>query len=296
MKLGPGAAPAAIVVATMAVSFSAIFIRLAEAPTATIVWVRMAMTVVLLSPFALRKAVRRNLPRSRGDLAVLLLSGGCLAAHFLTWTASLRYTSVASSVLLVSIHPVLVAVLGRRLLGERLSPRLRVGIALALIGTAITAGGDLRLSGSALGGDLLAVLGALTFTGYLLVGRSLRARYDAVGYSISVYAIVAVIALVAVPATGAGVLPSPRAALACLGLAAVCTILGHTVFNWSLRHVAAVVVSVAFLGEPPATTLLAVPLLGETPPLSAVAGGAVILAGLALALGERAARPGTERS
>ena len=295
MSRGARLAPAALVLATTAVSFSAIFIRLADAPAATIVWVRMAMTVVLLSPLLIRDARSLAVPRSVAEWRVIGVSGTCLAAHFLTWTASLRYTSVASSVLLVSLHPVLVAVLGRRLLGEEVSWRLWAGIALALLGTLVTTTGDLRISRSALGGDALAVAGAVTFTGYLLVGRKVRPRYGAAGYSVPVYAVVAVIAVVVAPAAGQPVVPSARTALACLGLAAVCTILGHTVFNWSLRHLRAAVVSVSFLGEPPATALLAVPILGERPPGTAVAGGIVILVGLALSLSERpAVRPPTE--
>jgi drug/metabolite transporter (DMT)-like permease len=286
---GPGArlAPAALALATVAVSFSAIFNRLAPDGPATVVWVRMAITVALLAPLAVRDARSGALPRSAGDLALVALSGVLLAAHFLCWTASLRHTSVASSVLLVSLHPVLVAVLGRRLLGEAVSPRLAAGVGLALAGTALTAAGDLRVSAEALGGDLLAIAGAATFAGYLLVGRRVRSRHGTAGYSVPVYAVAAGVALATAPLTGSALLPGPRTLLACLGLALVCTVLGHTVFTWTLRHLRAVVVSLAFLGEPPITALLAVPLLGERPPRAAVTGGVVILAGLALAVTER---------
>jgi drug/metabolite transporter (DMT)-like permease len=284
-------APAALVLATVAVSFSAIFIRLADADAAVIVWVRMAMTLVLLAPWLARDLRRGALPRKRGDAALVGLSGVCLAAHFLTWTASLRYTSVASSILLVSLHPVLVAVLGRRLLGEVVSFRLAAGIALALAGTAVTCAGDVRLGGRAVAGDALAIAGAVTFTGYLLVGRTVRPRYGAVGYSGLVYAAAAVIAVTVAAAGGGPVLPSARAALACAGLAVVCTILGHTIFNWTLRHLRAAVVSVAFLGEPPITVALAVLILSQSPPGTALLGGAVILAGVGLALSERPVAP-----
>jgi drug/metabolite transporter (DMT)-like permease len=293
-RLAAGLAPAALAMATVAVSFSAIFNRLAPDGPATIVWVRMAITAALLTPLAVRDARAGAAPRSAGDWSVVGLSGLCLAAHFLFWTASLRLTSVASAVLLVSLHPVLVAVLGRRLLREAVSVRLVAGLGLALAGTGVTAGGDLRVSTEALVGDLLAIAGAVTFAGYLLVGRSVRARYGAAGYSVPVYLVAAAAALAVVPPTGSALVPLPRTVLACLGLAAVCTVLGHTVFNWTLRHLRAVVVSLAFLGEPPITALLAVPLLGERPPPAAVMGGAVILAGLALALTERPELPTEE--
>jgi drug/metabolite transporter (DMT)-like permease len=287
---GPGASAAlpALLLAVVSVSFSAIFIRLANDGPATIVWIRMAFTVVLLAPWLVRDVRARMVPQTRRDWLLVLASGAFLAAHFLTWTFSLRYTSVASSVLLVTLHPVLVAWLGRRILGEAVSPRLAGGIALALTGTAITSAGDWRVGATALFGDLLALAGAATFTGYLLIGRAVRTRTGTAGYSAPVYAVVALCCLPLVPLTGAHLVPSARTALACLGLAAVCTVLGHTVFNWTLRHLRTALVSVSLLGEPVITSLLAIPILGELPPGQAVAGGAVILLGLGLALSERA--------
>lgn len=291
MRRGSGtpAALPALLLAVVSVSFSAIFIRLADDSAATVVWVRMAITVALLSPWLLHDWRRGAVPATRRDRLMTLGSGLFLAAHFLTWTFSLRYTSVASSVLLVTIHPVLVAWLGRRLLGEPVSPRLAVGIALALVGTAVTSGGDVRISAAALGGDLLALAGAATFTGYLLLGRSVRSRTGTAGYSVPAYAVVALCSVAVAPLTGGRVIPSGRTALACLGLAAICTVLGHTIFNWTLRHLRTAVVSLSLLGEPVITTVLAIPILAELPPRTAVAGGAVILAGLALALSERPA-------
>lgn len=293
---GPGSrlALAALVLAVVAVSFSAIFIRLADDQPATIVLIRMVFTVVLLLPLLARDAARRAVPQTRRDWLMVTASGVFLAAHFLTWTFSLRYTSVASAVLLVTIHPVLVAWLGRRLLGEAVSMRLAAGIALALAGTAITSGGDWRLGTRDLFGDLLALAGAATFTGYLLIGRSVRSRTGTAGYSTPVYAVAAVCCIGVVPLTGGSVLPTPRTALACLGLAGVCTVLGHTVFNWTLRHLRTALVSVSLLGEPVITSLLAIPILGELPHGQAIAGGAVILAGLALAMTERAQAPARE--
>lgn len=293
MSAGRGGHPLAypgLALSVTAVSFSGIFIREANDGAATVVWVRMALTLVLIAPLVVRDARRRMLPRTAAEWRVVGFSGACLAAHFLTWTASLRYTSVASSVLLVSMHPVLVAALSRRLLDEAVPLRLWVGIGLALLGTLVTAAGDLRVSSSALGGDLLAIAGAVTVTGYLIAGRHVRGRYGPAGYSAPCYAITALAALAVCPLGGGAVIPSGRTLLAGLGLAAVCTVLGHTVLNWTLNHLPAATVSLSLIGEPPLTALLAIPLLAELPPLTTVVGGAVILAGLAVAVLERPGR------
>jgi drug/metabolite transporter (DMT)-like permease len=289
-------AVAALVAATIAVSFSAIFIRIANDDWATIVWVRMAMAAVLVAPFAWRDLRGGSALRSPRRLGLVAASGVFLAGHFLLWTASLRYTSIAASVLLVSMHPVIVTLLSRRLLRERVPPRTLVGLAAALGGTVVTCAGDLQLNASALAGDGLALGGAVCLAGYLLIGRGVRATVGVAGYSTLVYAVVAVIAGVSAFASGSAHLPSPRVALLCLALAVVCTMGGHTVYNWALRHVRATTVSAAFLGEPPLTAVLALVLLGSRPALTTVAGGVLILAGLALILAEQTGAAGTTAS
>ena len=274
----------ALVVATVAVSFSAILIRFADDDAATIVWLRMGMAAVLLAPWVLRDVRRHVMPRGRTQISLVVASGVLLAGHFLLWTASLQYTSIAASVLLVSVHPIIVTPLGRRLLGERVSRRTLGAVAIALLGMVVTCAGDFRVDTHAFAGDLLAIGGAVCLAGYLLIGRGVRSRLGVAGYSAVVYAVVCVIAALTAVAGGSAHLPSPKVALACLGLAVVCTIGGHTVYNWALRHVQVLLVSLSFLGEPPLAALLALAFFGAVPGLATVAGGVLILAGLALAL------------
>lgn len=272
--------------ATVAVSFSAIFIRIAGDDAATVVWLRMALAAIILAPFALHRGRRSGAQpaRVRGVAAATLSSGVLLGGHFLFWTASLGLTTVAASVLLVSMHPVFVAPAGQRMLGERVPPVAAGGIVLALAGTALTCAGDLRISASALAGDLLALAGAVCLAGYLLIGRRVRNRVGVARYSAAVYAVVSVTAVLVAAAARTAHFPSGRTALACLALAVVCTVGGHTAYNWSLRRVPAIGVSVAFLGEPPLTAVLALLILGGIPPLTTVLGGVLILAGLAVTL------------
>jgi drug/metabolite transporter (DMT)-like permease len=274
----------ALVGATLAVSASAIAIRLAHADAATVVWLRMVIAVALLLPWALRDvdALWRRLDGRQRRL--VFASGVLLAVHFLTWTASLAYTSVASSVLLVSLHPVMVAPLGARWLGESLDRRTIAGIGLALLGTVITCAGDLRVGGSALGGDLLALVGAVALALYLLIGRRMRRVQSAAAYSASVYAVVAVSGIAVAATTSSLHAPEARTLLACLFLGAVCTVGGHTVFNWALRHVNAATVSVAFLAEPPLAALYALLLLAEQPAITTLVGAPLILGGMFLTL------------
>ncbi len=279
------AAPLALLGATVAVSVSAVLITEARTDAATVVWLRMALAVCVAGPLGAPAAARRHRrriaarrPRHRSPPGVLL------AVHFLTWTASLAYTSVAASVLLVSLHPLIVTPLGARLHGDPVGMRVAVGIALALAGTAVTCAGAFGPGGNALHGDVLALVGGVALAGYLLIGRSRRHRGGVAGYSAVVYGIVSAGGVCVAAAGGTLHAPSARTLVACAGLAVVCTIGGHTVFNWTLRHLPAGTVSLSFLGEPPLAALLAFVFLGQSVPLSTVIGGVLILAGLAFAL------------
>lgn len=274
--------------ATLAVSSSAIAVRLAGSSPTIVVCLRMTLAVFLLLPWALRGRAD-GAPAGR-DRPLVVAAGLALAAHFLLWTASLGMTTVAASVLLVSLHPVMVAPLAARWLGERLDMAARAGIGLALLGTVITCGGDLG-GGAALGGDLLALGGAAALAAYLLIGRRLRRSHGTAAYSAGVDAVVAVSALMVSGVTGSLAAPSPRTLLACAFLAAVCTVGGHTVFNWALRHVPAATVSVAFLAEPPLAALFAAILLAEPPPAATLLGAPLILGGMALCLRTRSTAP-----
>ena len=284
------AAPLALIGATAAVSVSAILIQEARTDAATVVWLRMALATGLLAPWALPQLRRREVGASGRDAALTAAAGALLAVHFLTWTASLAYTSVAASVLLVSLHPLIVTPLGAWIHGDAVNGRVLAGIALAVGGTIVTCAGALGAGGNALTGDLLAIVGGVALAGYLLIGRARRQRGGVTAYSAVVYAIVS-LAAVAAAAVGGLHAPSSRTLLACIGLAAVCTVGGHTVFNWTLRWLPASTVSLSFLGEPPLAALLALIVLGQRPPLTTVIGGALILAGLAVTL---ASVPATE--
>jgi drug/metabolite transporter (DMT)-like permease len=282
--IGRRAAPLALVGATVAVSVSAILITEAQTDAATVVWLRMALASCVLIPWALPQLRARTVGGSRRDALLTAAAGVLLAIHFLTWTASLAYTSVAASVLLVSLHPLIVAPLGARLHGDAVGARVVAGIGLALAGTVVTCAGAFNAGGNALGGDLLALTGGVALAGYLLIGRGRRQQGGVAGYSAVVYAIVSAAGIGVAAAGGTLHAPGARTLVACIGLAVVCTIGGHTVFNWTLRRLPASTVSLSFLGEPPLAALLAFVILGQSLPMSTIVGGALILAGLATAV------------
>lgn len=291
----------ALVTAVVAVSFSSIFIRFSHAPAVALSFYRLALSVPLTAAAGLagerwlarrdgRAAARdagvtaeaRAPARARaGDTLLVVASGFFLALHFATWIASLRYTTVASSVVLVSSHPLVVGALAAILGDEPLPAGAYLAGAVALAGTVIVGWGDYTLAGTALHGDVLAFLGAVFLCGYMLIGRRLRARMDNVRYTIRVYAAAAAVLAVVAWLGRVPLWPYPPAEwLIFLALAVVPTLFGHTLFNWALAHIPATAVSISNLGEPVGSAVLAWLILGELPTAAEAAGGAVILAGL----------------
>ena len=161
----------AVLVGVLAVGAAAIFIRLADAPALGIAFWRCALGVLALLPLAALR--REKVPKGR-DLGTGAVAGIALGAHFGTWIASLDYTSVAASVVLVSTTPVFVGVAAYLLFGERTSVVSFVGIVLAIAGTAAIAGGGPGSDTAALLGNVLALAGAVAMAVYVLIGRSLR--------------------------------------------------------------------------------------------------------------------------
>ncbi|QSG14736.1 DMT family transporter [Halapricum desulfuricans] len=279
---------AALALAVVAVSTSAILIRWSRAPSSVAAFYRVLFTTLLLAPVAVVRYREAFARLSMRDWLVAASSGLALAAHFAAWFESLEWTSVAASVTLVQTQPVFVALGAAWLLEERLNRRIVVGIGVALAGSVLLSVGDLLSGGAFAGsnplyGDALALVGALAAAGYVLAGRSLRQRLPLIPYVIVVYTVSAIGLLVWTVGQGASLGPyPPREWMLFLAMAVGPGIFGHTVVNWALAHVESSVVSVTLVGEPVGSTLLALLLLGEVPPAMTAVGGVVVLVGIVL--------------
>jgi drug/metabolite transporter (DMT)-like permease len=272
----------AILVGVIAVSFSSLFVRLATAPALIIATYRLLFTFLVMAPFSVRKM--GDLRAMGGKRLLLAAAGGLfLALHFVTWFISLNYTSVASSVVLVTTQPIFVVLGSLLFFKERISRLALLGGGLAITGSVIIGAADFQVGLKALFGDMLALVAAIMLSGYLLIGRRLRKdvpleAFTAVTYGTSSLALVIAALVTRTPFSGY----PPRDWLLFAALALVCTVMGHTVFSWVLRYVQASVVSVSILGEPLGAILWASVFLGEPPTLRQIIGGAVIFSGLYL--------------
>ena len=299
----------------LAVSTSSIFIRYIQAENVSslvIAALRLNLAAIILAPYAVTKHRRDFSSLSRKDISLAALSGIFLAIHFATWITSLEFTTVASSVVFVSTSPLWVALFAPVTIKEPITRIVLIGMGVALIGGVIIGLSDscdlqlpvLRsplsdvnpilgqkildcppyeefIEGDAFIGDALALAGALSSAGYILIGRRLREKISLIPYIFMVYGIAAVVLLGFMIASGESPFGhSPKTYFWIALLAIVPQLLGHSTFNWVLRYLSAAYVSITLLGEPIGSAILAFFFLNEVPSGLMIFGAILILFGI----------------
>ena len=296
--------PLALVIAIFAVSTSSIFIRFAqeEAPSLVIAALRLTFATLLLAPLALTRYRGELKSLTQNELILGIFSGLFLAVHFAAWISSLEYTTVASSVVFVSTGPLWVALLSPFFLDERITRAAVAGLCIAILGGIIIGVSDactwdngLRcpqlgqiLQGPAMWGNFLALVGAWAVSGYIIIGRKVRAEISLIPYIFLVYGISAVALILMMFAAGESPRGYPAQTYGWIFLLALFPqLIGHSTYNWALKYLPASFVAVTTLAEPVGSAVLAYFILSETPTRGVLIGGLLILIGIYLA-----ARPG----
>ncbi len=274
----------AVVIGVIAVSTSAILVKLAgDASAGMIAFYRLFFAVLLMLPSILIKYRDEIRSIKKRDWGLATLSGFFLALHFILWFESLNYTSVASSVVLVTLQPIFAFVGTYFFFGERFSVAAIISMFITLLGSFIISWGDFQISGMALFGDILALLGAVTVTGYFLLGQQMRRNLSLMTYSFIVYGISALTLLVYnVILQNEFIGFSGETWIWFIALAIVPTFLGHSLFNWALRWLSTSTISMAIVFEPIGATILAYYILGEVVTSSQWLGGTIVIFGLFL--------------
>ena len=279
----------ALLVSIVSVSFAAIFIKLCSAPSLSIAFYRLLFTTLLVLPFVLIHKKTRTELRNLSHTTILIMVGIglILAAHFALWITSIELTSIASSVILVTAHPLLVGPVSHFFLKERLSTANAFGIGISVSGVFILVYGNYGFAQGldTLEGNILAILGGVAAGLYIMGGRKLRKTVSVASYAVVVYAVGTVALFFTCLFFNA---PIYNLSMEDYGLillmAVVAGLFGHTLYNWSLEYVRASLASVVLLGEPIGSSLLAfvIPQIHQVPSQYTLFGGGVILIGIYL--------------
>ena len=280
----------ALFTSIVAVSFAAIFIISCEAPPLTISFYRLFFTTLIILPFVLfQKKTRLEIVRlPRSTIFIMVIIGIILATHFAFWITSLTKTSVASSVILVTAHPILVGPVSYYFLKEKLTKINAIGISISVVGVITLVYGNYGFSSMGLDtleGNILAMLGGVAAGLYILGGRKLRKdvsvlTYVFIVYSVGTITLFFICLLFNSPLYNLSIKDYQLIFL----MAIVAGIFGHTSYNWSLKYIRASLASVALLGEPIGSTILAyvLPSINQQPSIYTLFGGCIILIGIYL--------------
>ncbi|TWT26049.1 DMT family transporter [Planomicrobium sp. CPCC 101110] len=277
----------ALFLGVFALSTSAIFVKVADAPAAITAFYRMLFAAAMLLPFLLgSKKNRQELCLlSKKQWGLGLLSGVFLAAHYVLWFESLNYTSVASSTVIVTLQPLFSVAGGYFLFKERFSKGAITGCLVAIAGSIVIGWQDFQISGQALFGDVLAFIAAGIITAYFFIGQHVRKRLSLIPYAVIGYgSSTLLLGVFAFSQQTPFFTYSSHTWWSFVGLAFVATILGQTIFNWLLKWLSTSIISMAILGEIIGTCILAYFILDEIISLQQGMGIAFILIGLTLFL------------
>jgi drug/metabolite transporter (DMT)-like permease len=283
-----------LALALLGVSFAGPLVRLSAANPVTIAVWRLGFSLVIVAAFLIATGEWRDWKRiTARELVLAAVAGVSLALHFWAWNASIHLTTIAASVTLVSMQPVVVAAISAVALREAPTRRQLLGIVIAIVGAFVIAAPDLgrgqpAATNAPLLGNALAISGAVTGAIYYTIGRRLRRSLGIWAYVGIVYSTAFVTLSLIALAGGVPLVPQPSREIAIFaGLALGPMLIGHTGMNWALKFLPAYVVNLTVLGEPVGATLLGalIPSIRQIPAPSTLLGGAIVLAGVVIAAG-----------
>ena len=271
-----------VLIGVVGISASAVLVRWSTAPSMVLVLYRMTLAVAMLAVPVLLKGREELKSMTKREWLLTMAAGCCLGLHFSSFFESLRHTSIAAAVILSDAEVLFVALGSIVVFHKKLSRRCWVAVLLSLIGAVMVAladgGGESGLLGNA-----LALTSTFLLALYTMIGASVRSRISNTTYTFVAYGCAAMTVLVlsligGTPLGGYGV----NNWLTALGMAVLCTLMGHSVFTWGLKYLPPAYISTVKLLDPVFSALWGLLLFREIPTLPVILGGVIVIAGVFL--------------
>ncbi|CAN5614576.1 DMT family transporter [soil metagenome] len=285
---------ALLLVGVFACATSVLMLKASTSPPMVVAGMRLLIAAVVLSPamivqmtwpvFVHRSTKYAEIPSLR-QLARSIPGAAFLAVHFITWAMGARMTNAANASLIVNLNPIALPVLMWLINRERVNRGEVIGTSVAMIGVLALMGQGYHLRDGSLAGDLMCFGSMLLFCLYICFGRYAGRGQKLWVYLVPMYAIAGVICLSAAVVSGVGV-PRPdfHELLRWIGLALIPTVIGHSIFNHSIKHLRGQTISTINLSQFVFAGVLAYFIFGEVPPAKLYAVAAVIAAGVLIVI------------
>ncbi len=261
-----------ILLGIVSISFASIFIRLSRSSPIVISTYRMGISSLILLPIFLFKKEKI----CKKDFILFFLSGTFLAFHFYTWITSLRFTTIMSSTVLVTTNPIFVLIFSYLLFKKIPKIKTVLAIILSILGIILMSYG--REFSTNMKGNILALLGAIFASLYIISNYSLRKKYDLINVIFRVYFISFIILFFISLFLRINLIFLPKREFLLLFLTSLFPqVIGHSIFNYALRFFSPTFISLTILGEPIGATLLGIIFFNEVPKFLEILGGFLII-------------------
>lgn len=270
-----------VIMATVAASFSGIFVRLINAGATAVGFYRLTFAVPFFAVMVMIKHRKELRALTKKQVAGAMFGGMLLAGHYFSLFTAVNNTTIASAVMLCNISPIIILIITAVIFREKTTVKAVIGVVIALAGAAVITGGDYSFAGKAIFGDIMAFFGALFYALYFLVGRRMREEINAPVYVFIVFTTCWMVFLIGMLTTGTPFTGySVKDYIWLFVFAMVCSIGAHAVFNWCLAHVSPLYISTIETGESIFAAALAALIFGEIPTLWQWIGGGITICGL----------------
>lgn len=271
-----------LILGVLGISISAILVRMSDAPSLVLATYRMMWTVILLIPFSLKNTLPELKMIKKKDAVVSVLAGIFFALHFTLWFESLKHTTIACSTVLVDTDVIFAAIGYCILMHGSIPKKGMLAITITICGSVLTALSGGSNAEASLYGNTLALIAAVLIAGFTLTGKYIRNKgISTSAFTLIAYPVCLVTLLILDFATGTPVAGYKlKELLIGLGMAVFCTLLGHSILNWTLKYLSPGYVSAVKLCEPVFATVLGMIIFKEIPSVLQVIGAIIIISGI----------------
>ncbi|MBQ4582849.1 MAG: DMT family transporter [Oscillospiraceae bacterium] len=269
-----------VLIGVVGISASAVLVRWSTAPSMVLVLYRMLIATAMMAIPTLLKGREELKSMTKKELLLTMAAGCCLGLHFSAFFESLRHTSIASAVILSDAEVLFVALGTIFVFRKKLSGKCWLAVGLSFVGAVMVALADVG-GESGLLGNALALGSTLLLAMYTMIGASVRSRisnstYTFVAYGCAALTVLVISLISGTPLTGYGA----NNWLTALGMAVLCTLMGHSVFTWGLKYLPPAYISTVKLLDPVFSALWGLLLFQEKPTLQVILGGVIVIAGV----------------
>lgn len=266
-----------LIIGIFGIGSSGPLIALSAMPVPTLIFWRNLGGALMTLPFALRHKLDRT------GVKWAVLAGIVLAVHFVGFFLSMRMTSVTAGTAIVATQPIFAAFFVK-LTGGHIPTKAWLGMLISFTGVLVVTGIDLQLDRRSFLGDLAALISGALAAAYMLIGSRAQQTLATTSYTTICYFICAMTALPMALLSGYDIVGfALREWWILLGLIIGAQILGHTMFNMTLKRVSPAVVSMIVFFEVPVAAIVAMVFdIGKQPTLSIIPGVILILLGCIL--------------